>query len=217
MPHLVTKYLCSGSNYSVPSTGSQQLGLNCGGAGVCHCEISSPNLSPASDGAPFSNNSGGWTVKEDPTLKPVVWSQYPAEAPANTSTSTTPTSPSASTSLTVVTAMVGYNYSIPPSGLSTAGKAGIGVGVSVIVLLVLAGAFLVFRMRKRRQVNMQDDAQDRNSDTGLIKKGTDDVELKEVHEQGPREVHEMDTVVENLSEIHGSEVHAELDGAVGRS
>jgi hypothetical protein len=217
MPHFPTKYPCSGSNNSVPSIGSQQLGLNCGGAGICHCEISSPNLSPAADGTSFSSNSGGWNVKEDSSLNPVAWSQNSAEAPANTSTTTqattTPTSSTSSTSSTSATATGSTDNPTTSSSLSTAGKAGIGVGVSVGVLLALAGAFLVFRMRKRRQVNLQDDAREMNSDTGLMKKETDNVGLKGVHEQGPGEAHEMEAMVENLSEMHGSEVHAELDGA----
>lgn len=99
------------------------------------------------------------------------------------------------------------------SALSTAGKAGISVGVSVGVLLALAGAFVVFRMRRRRQVNRQDDAQEMNSDTGLMTKETDNVRLRGVHEQGAGEAHEMDAMGENIPEMHGSEVHTELDGA----
>lgn len=217
MPHFPTKYSFSGSNNSVASTGSQQLGLNCGGAGICHCEISSPNLSPAADGTSFSSDSGAWNVKEDSSLKPVAWSQNSAEAPANTSTATqattTPTSSTSSTSSTLATA-TGLTYNpTTSSSLSTAGKAGIGVGVGVGVLLALVGAFLVFRMRKRRQMNRQDDAREVNSDTGLMKKETDNVGLKGVHEQGPREAHEMEAMTETLAEMHGSEVHAELDGA----
>lgn len=217
MPHFPTKYSFSGSNNSVPSTGSQQLGLNCGGAGICYCEISSPNLSPAADGTSFSSDSGAWNVKEDSSLKPVAWSQNSAEAPANTSTATqattTPTSSTSSTSSTSATA-TGLTYNpTTSSSLSTASKAGIGVGVGVGVLLALAGAFFVFRMRKRRRVNRQDDAREVNSDTGLMKKETDNVGLKGVHEQGPGEAHEMEAMTETLAEMHGSEVHAELDGA----
>lgn len=38
-----------------------------------------------------------------------------------------------------------------PGGLSTGGKAGIGVGVAVGALLLAAGAFIVFRRRKRAE------------------------------------------------------------------
>ncbi len=99
-------------------------------------------------------------------------------------------------------------------GLSTAGKAGIGVGVGVGVLLAFAGAFLVFRVRKRQRVNRQDDAQEVNSDTGLMKpKAMDDVALRGVDGRAVREAHEMDAMGENYQEMHGSEVQAELDGA----
>lgn len=174
LPHI-------GSNNSVASTGSQQLSLNCGGAGICHCNILSPNLDPAADGTLFGSNSGNWNVKEDSSLKPVAWSQISAEVATNTGTATQYTTTPTSASATGPT-----DNRTTSSALTTAGKAGIGVGVSVGVLLALAGAFVVFRMRRRRQVNRQDDAQDMNSDTGLMTKETDNVRLRGVHEQGRR-------------------------------
>lgn len=149
MPHFPTKYSFSGSNNSVASTGSQQLGLNCGGAGICYYEISSPNLSPAADGTWFSSDSAAWNVKENSSLKPVAWSQNSAEAPANTSPTTqATTTPTSSTSSTSATATGSTYNAATSSSLTTASKAGIGVGVGVGVLLALAGAFFVFRMRE---------------------------------------------------------------------
>lgn len=68
-------------------------------------------------------------------------------------------------------------------------------------------------------MNRQDDAREVDSDTGLIsdtgsmKKETDNVGLKGVHEQGRGEAHEMEAMTETLAEIHESGVHVELDGA----
>lgn len=65
-------------------------------------------------------------------------------------------------------------------------------------------------MRKRRQKHRHDNAQELNSDT---KKETDNVGLKGVHEQGLGEAREMEAMGENFPEMHGGELHAELNGA----
>lgn len=113
----------------------------------CHYRLARPpTLNELINGESFwvINNAASPTTFQPTTATTSIST---ASTPITTSTTTT-TSSSASSSST--------STAQPSRGLSTGAKAGIGVGVTATVLILAALLFIIWRMRRKTQMNRQE-------------------------------------------------------------